>query len=725
MKKTSFFSILSLLLIIACSPKTGDKTTATDTAKAPVAAAKGNAPKIPIPTGNVRAAAPNPGDAPKIQIGKAETFQLENGLTVIVVENHKLPRVSYRVFVDSDPVMEKDAAGYIDMMGDLLTKGTTTRTKSKIDEEVDFIGASLFSDANGLTGACLSKHADKLLDVMSDVLLNPAFPEEELEKAKRRSESDLASQKDDANAIAGNVANILRYGKGHPYGEVMTEATLEKINLDQIKKHYQTYFKPNISYLVVTGDITRAKAESQAKKYFGKWTRGEVPEHNYALPRPPEKTQLDFVNKPGAVQSVVNITYPVELAPGTPDVIRSRLMNAVLGGYFNSRININLREDKAYTYGARSALSPDELVGSFNATASVRNAVTDSSIIEFMKELNRMRTEKVPQSELQVVKNVLSGQFSQSLEEPGTVANFALSTARFKLPADYYEKYLETLQNVTAEEVLSMAKKYIRPDKAHILVVGNKEEVADKLKAFSPEGKVNFYDIYGEPVKNVNTNIPAGVTAQSIVQDYINAIGGQAKLAELKDVYTSTTMKSGGPSFVIQTWQKGGNKLAFDLSMNGQSMSKRLYDGAKAIETGMGGAQQDLTGSALLDVQEQAAFCKEAAYLTGSYKIMLKNIEELNGKAAYVIDVERADGNKATEYYDVETSLKVREVTMQEGQDGTPQAVVTDFADYKEINGVRFPHTLVLGGIFPVPMKATVNEIKINQGIEDSIFTLK
>lgn len=725
MKKTSFFSILSLLLIFACSPKTGDKTSATDTSKTPVAAAIGKAPKIPIPAANARSAAPNPGDAPKIQIGKAETFQLENGLTVIVVENHKLPRVSYRVFVDSDPVMEKEAAGYVTMMGDLLTKGTTTRTKSKINEEVDFLGASLFSDANGLTGASLSKHTDKLLEVMSDVLLNPTFPEEELEKAKRRSESDLASQKDDANAIAGNVANILRYGKGHPYGELMTEATLEKINLDQIKKHYQTYFKPNISYLVVTGDITREKAETQAKKYFGKWMRGDVPENNYTLPRAPEKTQIDFVNKPGAVQSVINITYPVELAPGTSDVIRSRLMNAVLGGYFNSRVNINLREGKAYTYGARSSLSPDELVGSFNAAASVRNNVTDSSIIEFMKELNRMREEKVPQSELQVVKNVLSGQFSQSLEEPGTVASFALNTARYKLPADYYEKYLETLQNVTAEEVLAMAKKYIRPDKAHILVVGNKEEVADKLKVFSPEGKVNFYDIYGEPVKNVNTNIPAGVSAESIVKDYINAIGGEAKIASLKDVYTSTSMKSGGPSFLIQTWQKGGNKLAFDLSMNGQSMSKRLYDGTNAIETGMGGAQRDLTGEELLDIQEQATFCKEAAYLTSSHKMVLKNIEELDGKAAYVLEVERPDGKKTTEYYDVETSLKVRELSMQEGQDGSMQAVITDFADYKELNGVRFPHTMILGGIFPVPMKATVNEIKINQGIEDSVFSLK
>ncbi|MEO6039094.1 MAG: pitrilysin family protein, partial [Saprospiraceae bacterium] len=302
MKKILGLTIFSIALLFACTPKSGDKMSGTTTKPADRTASK--APRIPIPMGDVRKAAPKAGDAPRIQVGKAQTFKLDNGLTVILVENHKLPKVAYRVFVDNDPILEKDATGYVQLMGELLTKGTKTRTKAQIDQEIDFIGASLSSDANGVSGSCLTKHSDKLLTLMSDVLLSPTFPAEELDKAKRRQESNLAQQKDDANAIAANVAAVLRNSKNHPYGEIMTETTLEKINLDQIKGYYATYFKPNISYLVITGDIKRDKAEQYAKQYFSKWQRGEVPKFDAGLPRAPEKTQVDFVNKPGAVQSV-------------------------------------------------------------------------------------------------------------------------------------------------------------------------------------------------------------------------------------------------------------------------------------------------------------------------------------------------------------------------------------------------------------------------------------
>lgn len=681
------------------------------------------APSIPTPSGEVRKGAPKAGTAPKIQIGKAETFKLDNGLTVIVVENHKLPTVSFRIFVDSDPVLEKDAAGYVEMMGELLTKGTKNRTKSKIDEEVDFIGASLSSDANGVSGSGLSKHSDKILELMSDVLLNPVFPAEELEKARKRQESNLASNKDNANVIAGNVGAMLRNSRNHPYGEFMTEATLAKVSLDQIKMHYETYFKPNISYFVVVGDVKKAQVEKYAKQYFGKWASGQAPKHEYGLPRAPEKTVVDFVHKPGAVQSVISVTYPVELQPGTPDVIRGRLMNTLLGGYFNSRINANLREGHGYTYGARSSLNPDELVGSFSAGASVRNAVTDSSIIELMKELRRLRDEKVPQSELQVVKNVLTGNFSQSLEQPGTVANFALTTARFGLPADYYEKYLETLQNVSAEEIQAMAKKYIHPDNAHILVVGNKDDVADRIKQFAADGKINFWDTNGNPVKAAGA-IPPGVTAETVISDYLNALGGSAKFAALKDVQTVSVIKTGGPEFVIKTWQKGGNKVAIDMTMNGQTVNKQVYDGVKAAESGMNGARA-LEGQDLEDMKERAAFVKEANYKTAGYKLMLKGIEDIEGKNAYAIEVENPGGKKSTEYYDVTTSLKLREVSTEPGQDGQPATITTDFSDYKEVSGVMFPHTVTLIGVFPVPMKANITELKVNAGLDDALFQVK
>jgi zinc protease len=716
MKFFSKITILALLaLAAACTPKAGEKASVST----------GKAPRIPLPTGDVRKAAPKAGDAPTIQIGKAETFTLDNGLQVIVVENHKLPKVSFRVFVDNSPVLEKDAAGYVDMMGELLSKGTKTRSKPQLDEEVDFIGASLSTDAHGVTANCLSKHSERVLDLMSDVLLNPVFSAEEFEKAKRRSESGLASNKDDASAIASNVGARLRYGSSHPYGEFMTEETLNKITLEQVRSHYDTYFKPNISYLVITGDISRSKAEQYAKKYFGKWQRGDVKGNNYIMPRAPEKTQVDFVNKTGAVQSVINITYPVELMPGTQEAIKARVANAILGGYFNSRVNANLREGHGWTYGARTNLRPDELVGQFTAFASVRNAVTDSSVVEFLKEMERMRTEKVPTQELSVVKNVLTGQFSQSLEEPGTVAEFALTTARFKLPANYYEQYLTVLQSVTAEEVLQIAKKYFRPDRAHILVVGNRDEVAERLKPLATDGKVNFLDIYGQPVKMVNTNLPPGMTGDKVIEDYLNAIGGTAKISALRDVQTTLGMKSRGMEITVKQIQKDGSKLVQEMLMNGQSMGKTTYDGTKAVQTGMGGASRNLEGEQLAELKEQALPIKEAAYKSMGYQLTLKSVEEVEGKSAYVVEVSRPNGQKSTEYYEVSTSLKLREVSTTAGPDGTSTTVTNDFSDYREVGGVKFPHTSMTTGVFPTPMKAVVSDLKVNAGVDDALFLIK
>jgi zinc protease len=722
MKKMLFAALALALFAAACSPKTGNKTTSTPTSPTPTASAPSKAPQIPLPTGDVRKSAPQAGTPPKIQIGKAETFTLENGLKVILVENHKLPKASFRVFVDSDPVLQKEATGYVEMMGELLTKGTKTRTKAQIDEEIDYLGASLYSDENGVSGDCLSKHSEKLLTILSDVLLNPAFPQEELEKAKRRQESNLASAKDDPNSISRNVASVLRYGKDHPYGEIMTEASLAKVNLDQIKGHYNTFFKPNTSYLVVVGDVTKAQAERYANQYFGKWQKGNVPELSYPAPRAPEKNQVNFVHKPGAVQSVISISYPLEFKPGPPDAIPARLLNSILGGgSTSSRLNGNLRETHGWTYGAYSSLNSDKLVGSFSAQASVRNAVSDSAVIEFFKEMNRMRTEKVSAEDLQTWKNFVAGQFSQSLEEPGTVANFALSTARFGLPADYYEKYLEVLQGASAEQLMALAKKYIRPDNAHIVVVGNRDDVAERLKQFGEAGKINFYDAFGNPLRQNNASVPQGMTAEKVVEDYVNAIGGTAKIATIKDLQSTATMKTRGPEFSIKTWQKGGSKIAIEMAMGTQVVSKQIFDGEKGAQIAMGQTEL-LEGKELADIRDQAAICKEAEYAKNGCKLTLKGIEELNGSNAYVVEVERPDGKKSTDYYDMKTSLKVREVSPGMGADGQPSVQTIEVADYKAVGGVLIPHTLTVSGVFPVPFKIVIGETQVNAGVDDAVF---
>jgi zinc protease len=722
MKNIASILLAVFVFFVACTPKTADKMAGTKPTAPSVPSMGTKSTTIPIPTGDVRKNSPQPGNAPSINIAKAETFTLDNGLKVIVVENHKLPKVSFQIFVDADPVLEKDATGYVDMMGDLLSKGTTTRSKSKLDEEIDFLGASFSSNSNGVSGECLSRHSDKLLALMSDVLLNPAFSEEELKKAKTKAQSGLAQSKDNANAIASNVAAVLRNSKSHPYGEIMNEASLEKINMDQIKAYYSTFIKPNVSYFVVVGDVTKAKAEAYAKQYFGNWKRGDVPKNTYKMPTMPEKTQINFVNKPGAVQSVISVTYPVELVTGNEDGIRARLMNTILGGYFNSRINANLREAHAYTYGARSSLNPNKVVGSFSAGASVRNAVTDSSIIQLIYELSRIRDEKIPAKELQLVKNVLTGQFAMNLEKPETVAEFALNTARFNLPSDFYEKYLERLSNVTAEEIQAMAKKYIRPDRAHILVVGNQETVAPSLAQFSPDGKVNMYDVNGDPIRPAG-KIPAGVTGQIVIADYINAIGGESKILAIKDLVIVQKIATGGPELQLTTWQTAAGKYASDMLMNGKSMSKQVYDGKDGMDKGMGAPPAKMEGTTLGDAKENAQPCKELFYLKGEYKLNLKGLEEINGKKVYVMEVIRPDGKVTTEYYDMATSLKMREVSTTT-QGGESSTMTIDYADFKAVNGVLFAHSITLGGVFPTPLKGEITEIKANGGIPDTTFKM-
>ena len=492
--KLSIFWVALALLMVQCTPKTGEVTQAPTPPTPPV-------PATPAQAEDFRAVAPQPGPAPKIQIGEYDQFELKNGLKVIVVENHKIPRISLQLSIDLPPIQEGEYAGYLDLAGDLLNKGTKTRSKAEIDEAIDFMGASLGTGASGIFGASLTKHFPKLMEIASDVLLHPSFPEAEFEKIKTQTLSNLAQEKEDPNSIASNVSQVLRYGKDHPYGEIVTEESIAKVTVDKCREFYQTYFQPNISYLIIVGDITTAEVRPMVEQNFGSWkTTKEVQREAYPQPQAPKDTKVDFVNKTGAVQSVISITYPIDFKPGSPDAIKARVMNTMLGSFFQSRLNLNLRETNGYTYGARSSLSSDREVGAFSAGASVRNEVTDSALVQFLYELNRMRDEMIRPDELELARNVIAGSFARSLESPQTIAGFALNTVRYNLPADYYATYLERLSQVSLADVQAMAVKYIRPDRAHIIVVGNQSEVSESLKPFSTSGKIDFYDVYGEPL---------------------------------------------------------------------------------------------------------------------------------------------------------------------------------------------------------------------------------
>src|SRR5690554_6865761 len=442
-----------------------------------------------------RSTYPAPGPAPAINIGDAETFTLSNGLKVFVVENHKLPRVTFSLILDRDPILEGDKAGFTSMVGELMRSGTVNRTKDQLDEAIDQIGGSISVSSTSARASSLTKHQETLLDLFSDILFNPSFPQAELDKIKKQYISGLAAAKDDPNSISATVTNAVLYGKDHPYGEKETEATIGNVEVADIQDYYTTYFRPNIAYLAIVGDITKAEAEKLVKTHFSNWERGTVPNHVWPAVKTPEANKVIVVDRPTSVQSIINVVYPVELQYNSPDRIPVTLLSYLLGGGASSRLFTNLREDKGFTYGAYASISPGKLIGQFSANASVRTEVTDSAAYEIYHEMERLDDNTISEEELTEAKAYLTGSFGRSLENPSTIASFALNSEIQKLPKDYYKNYLKNLDAVSVAELDKLAPKYIKPNNSYLIVVGNASEFKDKLSQF---GEVIHYTSDGD-----------------------------------------------------------------------------------------------------------------------------------------------------------------------------------------------------------------------------------
>lgn len=658
--------------------------------------------------------------APIIKIGKADNFTMPNGLKVYVVKNTKLPRVAFNLVIDRDPILEGKMAGLTSAVGDLLSTGTKNRTKDEYDEETDYIGANITTSSTGIYAASLKKHTEKLLDLMSDVLLNPNFTEVELDKLKKQMKSNLASSKDDPNAIATKVSQVILFGKDHPYGEQMTTETVDNITIDACTSYYNTYFKPNIGYLAVVGDITLEEAKKLVGKHFGTWQSGNVPRKITASSRATEKTKVILVDRPNSVQSVINIVNTADLRIGSPDVIRARITNDILGGG-EARLYNNLREKHGYTYGAYSRLTSDKIIGKFSANASTRNAVTDSSITEFMKELNSIKNTQPTDDELIRTKNDITGDFVFSLENPQTVANFALNTARYNLPGDYYSNYLKNVEATTAEEVQNIAQKYIKPENCYIVVVGKASEIAEKLKKF---GEIEYYDVDGNKVLPPTPPKPIekGITVETILEKYINAIGGKEKVAAVKDLVMNMTGNiPNGPAIITTITKKAPNKSIQEVKVMGNIMQKVVVDGTNAVSNSRG-QETSLKDAELQQALAKAAIFYELDPKKAGLKASLAGTEKINGKDCTKIEYSIGEA-KWTEYYENTTGLKFRTTETRKSPTGDLQTSV-DYADYKETDGVKFPSS-IKQNMGQMQIELILESIKVNKGVEDKVFTIK
>ncbi|MEN8746213.1 MAG: pitrilysin family protein, partial [Polaribacter sp.] len=525
-----------------------------------------------------RSKMPKPGPDPVVKLGDAKKFTLKNGMTVIMVENPKLPRVSASLTIDNKPVFEGEIAGVSSMMGSLLGRGTSTISKDDFNEKVDYLGANVNFFSGGAFASSLTRYFPDVLALMADGVKNSKFTQEEFDKEVKVTLDGIKSGEKSVTNIARRVENVLTYGKQHPFGEFVSKKSVNNITLEDVQAYYNTYYKPNNGYLIIEGDINPRKIKKLVKKLFNDWTKGTIPSQDIPKPTNVSTTEINFVNMPNAVQSEIAIVNNIDLKLGDKDYYAALLANQILGGGGTARLFQNLREDKAYTYGSYSSVRQSRDAAIFKATASVRNMVTDSAVVELQKEITRIRYQKVSAEELKNVKEKYIGSFVMDVQKPRTAANYALNIARYDLPKDFYANYIENINAVTIEDVQNAAIKYFKGDKARVIITGKGIDVLKNLE--KGDYVIKYFDKEGNPSEKpaMTLPIPEGMTAKKVVNKYIEAIGGKEKVMAVKTVMMVSNATIQGTPLLMTMKASSPNKTSQVISVMGTVFQKAVFD---------------------------------------------------------------------------------------------------------------------------------------------------
>jgi len=448
------------------------------------------------------------------------TFEttLANGLKVVVFEQRRLPLVSFRLAFRSGEINDpKDFIGLTSATTHLLSQGTATRSSREIAEAVERLGASLgaasSADNTIVSASTLTLYKSEVLKMLAEMVLTPTFPENELALYKQNTIEHLKFQRSQPGFLADEQMSRILYG-AHPYAIVSpAETDVEKLAREHLVNHHRRLFIPNNATMIVVGDVDKDDLVSELETLFGDWQQGNVEALEFGAPPERNETTLTIVDRQGSAQSNIVLSN-VAIKRNHPDFFPLLVMNQILGAGASSRLFMNLREEKGYTYGAYSSLDARRLAGAFEATAEVRTPVTGDSLKEFFYELNRVRDEAVSQEELQDAKNFLTGVFPIRAETQEGLTNLIVQQQLYDLQADYLQTYRDNVNAVSLEEVQRVANQYITPDKMAMVIVGDADDVLRQAKSFSEKIEIfdtnnNMQDIsnYGKPADEPSVDV--------------------------------------------------------------------------------------------------------------------------------------------------------------------------------------------------------------------------
>ena len=683
--------------------------------------------------GQIDRSMPEPGPAPEIEFKEPFTTKLSNNLTLMVVVNDKLPTASATLIIDNPPILEGDKSGVKDLVTSNMGKGNKFQSKDEFIEEKDFMGSFISYNSSGGSISSLSRYFERTMTMFAQGALYPVFSDEEFEKEKTKLTEALKIDEKNAASIARRVENIVAFKQGHPRSEYTTEASVSSIGITDIENFYKNYFKPNNAYLVVIGDVNLEETISLSKELFENWEYstelenmfGEGSVNDFVDPDVSAKTTIHIVDVPNSTNVEISFQNVIDRKTSDTDYFSGTVANRVLGAGPESRLFTVIREEKGYAYGAYSGLpTSSKSKTKFVGRTTVRSEVADSAIVEMHNQLKIMRDRPITDEELSNVKSGYFGEFAMSIENPITIANQALSIRSENLPEDFYKTFLSNLNKVSKDDVIESSKKFFLIDNAQIVVTGKINEIIDNLEnIYLDDDKIDvvYHDEFGNITEKPDYSVDENVSVESIVTNYIDLIGGKDKLEKVEsiEIKGNANLNMQGQSFVLEFYslKNNQNQSLSTVTAGGMVVQKSVFNKYQGYNE-VNGQRMPLTDSELEQAIINSALFSELNYDFSAIELI--GTSNVDDQKVYEIKI---TDNK-TEYYSIESGLKLKEVETTEVE-GNVISVETTIKEYEEVDGIMIPSEInqITPGL-PIPGGITINfnTIKLNVKTSDSDF---
>lgn len=672
-----------------------------------------------------RSKQPKPGPAPEIKIQEPEMFTLPNGITVLVVENHKLPKVSVTYSIDRGPVREGKKVGVSELMGQMLNEGTKTMSKDQFDKEVDLIGANVNIFSSGGSASALTRYFGKAFELMTDAIKNPVFNEESFEKLKKQFITSIKSNEKSASAIAGDVSTALAFGKETSLGEFTTVESIEGLTLQDVKDFYAKYITPSRGYLVFVGDITVGQAKNLAIKYLGDWKGPKLSLPEFSDASNPGTTEINFVDLPTASQCEIYVSNLIKNPMNNPDYHKLLLTNQILGGGSDSKLFLNLREKHGFTYGSYSSIGSGRFQTQFKASAQVRSEKADSAIAEIMREIENMRNGNITEEELAIAKAKYNGSFALGMEDPSKTASYAMNILINNLPKDFYKTFLQKINEVSITDIQFVSNKYLSKDNSRIVVVGNGDKILPNLSSLGYP--IKMYDKYANPVVETKEDktddtpkTSEAVSASSIVNKYLTAIGGKEEVQKLQSIKSIFMLEMTGANLDGVMYQLAPNKYKMELSMQGRTLMKEVFNGTTGYRSQMG-QNMDYSADDIKNKLDSRGVIPQLFYISNDYQAVYTGTGKVGKEGVYILKITKPSGSVGLEYYSIQTGLLLKEETTLTSPDGQDVSIVTTYTNYKKVGNYTMPFTITQD-VEGQELVMNISEYIFNKDVSDSDF---